>query len=308
MPHPSANYMLRRLSRLACILAVPLCVRAAETTTPASDDDLRIEGVFDSALPRTEPARSARLIVHPHLGDLRRSDFLRTALGLRYGLTERWEAVTEVDWFFSHGLKASPLLERKGLSSLHVGTKYRVGRLAAGPWESSVGADLKRPVDNPPRSVTDGLRHFSPYATFSRDLPARPDWRVFWGVGYDFTAPTTIAGERRKNEFAGDSANLSAGFIHARGPVTYTIETGYSWMTNGGGDGGVVMVRPGLVLVIPRKFTFGSKGRWLLGTAVQFAHGPDGADFRVSAKVRGNFDFLRLIGGRKSSAGDATSK
>ena len=89
MPHPSATSMLRRLLTLAFVLAVTFSARAAEATTPASDDDLRIEGVFDSALPRTEPARSARLIVHPHLGDLRRSDFLRTALGLRYGLTER---------------------------------------------------------------------------------------------------------------------------------------------------------------------------------------------------------------------------
>ena len=300
--------MPRRISTLTCILALTLSPRAAETTTPASDDDLRIEGVFDSALPRTEPARSARLIVHPHLGDLRRSDFLRTALGLRYGLTERWEAVTEVDWFFSHGLKSSPLLEKKGLSSLHIGTKYRVGRLAAGPWESSVGADFKRPVDHPPASVTDGLRHFSPYVTFSRDLPARPDWRVFWGAGYDFTAPTGIPGERRKNEFADDSASLSAGFIHARGAVTYTVETGYSWMPGGGGDGGVAMVRPGLVWTIPPRFTFNSKGRWLLGAAVQFTHGPDGADFRLSAKVRGNFDFLRLIGGRRNPPSGATPR
>lgn len=159
--------MPRRLLALACLVVLSHPGRAAETTAPVSDDDLRIEGVFDSALPRTEPARSARLIVHPHLGDLHRSDYLRTALGLRYGLTERWEAVTEVDWFFSHGLKSSPLLERKGLSSLHIGTKYRVGRLAAGPWESSVGADFKRPVYHPPASVTDGLRHFS------RTLPSR---------------------------------------------------------------------------------------------------------------------------------------
>lgn len=300
--------MRRRLLLLASIAAVLSTGGAAEPGQPVSDDDLRIEGIFDSALPRTEPARSLRLIVHPHLGDLRRSDFLRTALGLRYGLTERWEAVTEVDWFFSHGLKASPLLERKGLSSLHVGTKYRVGRLAAGPWESSVGADFKRPIDHPPTSVTDGLRHFSPYVTFSRDLPERPHWRVFWGAGYDFTATTPIPGERRKNEFADDSANLSAGFIHAHGPVTYTVETAYSWMTHGGGDGGVVMVRPGLVWTIPPRFTFGSRGRWLLGTAVQFTHGPDGSAIRVSAKVRGNFDFLRLIGGRKPSPASVPNK
>jgi hypothetical protein len=285
---------------LVLLLATAITAAAAEPAAAVSDDDLRIDGVFDSALPRTEPARSARLIVHPHMGDLRRSDFLRTALGLRYGLTERWEAVTEVDWFFSHGLKATPLLERKGLSSLHLGTKYRVGRLAAVAWESSIGADFRRPIDHPPAKLTDGLRHFSPYVTFSRFLPERPDWRVFWGAGYDFTARTGIAGERRKNEFAEDNATLSGGFVHARGPVTYTVETAYNWMTTGGNGRGVATFRPGLVWVIPPKFTFGSRGRWLLGGAVQFTHGPDGSDVRFSAKVRGNFDFLRLIGGRKA--------
>lgn len=294
--------MMRLSSTLVLAAAAAIAVPAAEPapTTTVSDDDLRIEGVFDSALPRTEPSRSARLIVHPHLGDLRRSEFLRTALGLRYGLTERWEAVTEVDWFFSHGLKASPLLERKGLSSLHLGSKYRVGRLAGGAWESSVGADFRRPVGHPPASVTDGLRHLAPYFTFSRALPEHPDWRVFWGAGHDFTTRTGIAGERRKNEFAEDNATLSGGFVHARGPFTYTVETAYNWTTTGEERGGVVMVRPGVVWVIPRKFTFSSRGRWLLGGAVQFTHGPDGSDVRVSVKVRGNFDFLRLIGGRKA--------
>ena len=117
------------------------------------------------------------------------------------------------------------------------------------------------------------------------------------------TARTGIAGERRKNEFAEDNATFSAVLLHARGPVTYTLETAYNRMTTGADSGGVMMVRPGLVWVIPRKFTFGSRGRWLLGGAVQFTHGPDGSDVRFSAKVRGNFDFLRLIGGRREPAG-----
>ena len=91
----------------AALLLIPLLAPAGETASlaKATDDDLRIRGVFDSALPRTEKKNSLRLVVHPHLGDLWEHTHLRTALGLRYGLTARWEATTEMDAYFSHGLR-----------------------------------------------------------------------------------------------------------------------------------------------------------------------------------------------------------
>ncbi len=133
--------------RIALFLLLPgrAWLAASEPESRLSDNDLRIEGVLASALPGTEPARAWRLIVHPRLGDLVRGEHLRTALGLRHGLTARWEAVVEIDWFFSHGLQTRPLLARKGLSSLHAGTKYRLGPFGGGPWEGSIGADLPRP-------------------------------------------------------------------------------------------------------------------------------------------------------------------
>src|SRR5262245_48640235 len=53
----------------------------SKNTKPATDDDLRIQGIFNSALPGTEKKNSLRLILHPHLGDLTNSDYLRTDLG-----------------------------------------------------------------------------------------------------------------------------------------------------------------------------------------------------------------------------------
>jgi hypothetical protein len=284
---------------LALLLASLTPVSAAGADRGASDSELRIEGILGAPLPRTEPARSARLVFLPHVGDLRRSDYLRTAIGLRYGLTEHWEAVTEVDWFMANGLGTSPLLERSGLSSLHLGTKYRVGRFRSSDGECAIGADFQRPLDRPPPQLTDGLQRVSPYVTFSRPLPGHPAWRVFWGAGHSFIAPTSTPGERRRNEFSEDYATFSAGFVHARGAINWTFEIAHDWRTDASGDGRWI-VRPGLVWMIPPRFTFGSTGRWLLGGAVQFTRGPDGSDVRVSAKVRGNFDFLRLIGGRRS--------
>ena len=53
---------------MACAQDIP---EVPDEKTKASDDDLRIQGVFDSALPRTEKKNSLRFIVHPHLGESR---------------------------------------------------------------------------------------------------------------------------------------------------------------------------------------------------------------------------------------------
>ena len=94
-----------------------------EEKTRPSDDDLRIRGVFDSVLPRTEMKNSLRFIVHPHLGDLTKRDHIRTALGLRYGLTKDWEASAEVDSYFTHGLRHGSFFDDSGFS--FCGTEFR---------------------------------------------------------------------------------------------------------------------------------------------------------------------------------------
>ncbi len=84
-----------------------------EEKSKASDDDLRIRGIFNSALPKTEKKNSLRFIIHPHLGDVTKRDHLRTALGFRYGLTKAWEAMAEADAYFTHGLNRVVFLTKK---------------------------------------------------------------------------------------------------------------------------------------------------------------------------------------------------
>jgi len=90
---------------LLALLAGSRVAAAPNGETTATDDDLRIRGIFETALPRTEKKNSLRLIIHPHLGDFTERDHLRTALGVRYGLTENWEATAETDAYFTHGFK-----------------------------------------------------------------------------------------------------------------------------------------------------------------------------------------------------------
>ncbi len=290
---------------MALLLAAALRAEepAPAKAAPATDDDLRIRGVFDSALPRTEKKNSLRLIVHPHLGDLWEHTHLRTALGLRYGLTSHWEATTEVDAYFSHGLRDQGPFEKKGISTLHLGTKYLIGDPLHLGWETAVGFDWSRPVGAPPAEVIDGLEHHTTYVTFSRQLGGHPAWRVFFGLNYEDITVTSTPGTLGKNQLNNDNLGVSGGFLYNRGPITYTLEAGYNTehlIRDLGRD--IIVLRPGLVWVVPAKYTFGAKGKWLLGFSLKLSHGQEGYDVGAGAKVRVNFDFKRLLGRKKNAA------
>jgi hypothetical protein len=238
--------------------------------------------------------------VHPHFGDLHQRDYLRVPFGLRYGLNERLELTAETEAFFAHGLGDVNAFERFGLSALHLGTKYQLGRLPGTDWDTAIGFDFSRPIGNPPSDITDGLKHLSPYVSFSRRLTEAPAWRVFWSFGYDEVRTTALPTNLNKNQLGADAGTLSGGFLYERGPMTYTLEM--AWSTSRMSrkfDHDVFTVRPGFVWVVPPRFTWVDSGRWVLGAGLRLAEGPDGFDYGVSAKLRVNFNFRSLW--RKSS-------
>lgn len=271
-----------------------------EEKTKASDDDLRIRGVFDSALPRTEKKNALRLIVHPHLGDVTKRDHIRTALGFRYGLTQEWEASVEADAYFTHGLKKGSFFDEKGFSTLHLGTKYNLGERFIAGWETSVGLDWLKPLGQPPLDVTDGLKHVLPFISFSHQLENHPAWRVFTNLRYDDVTRTATLGLLEKNELGDDSLGLSGGVLYVRGLLTYTLETTYATTRlTAAVNREVYSLKPGFVWVIPPKYTFGGRSKWLFGVALRLSHGPDGNDVALGAKLRVNFDFKRMFGSKK---------
>jgi len=266
-----------------------------------SDSALQIRGIFNSNLPGTERKNSLRFIVHPHLGDLNSRDYLRTPIGVRYGLTRNWEGTLETETYFSHGFGDVPAFRKYGVSQIHVGTKYRLGERLRHGWDTAVGIDYSHPLGSPPLEVTDGLVHIAPFLTFARQLERHPNVRFFWGVGSDLVNHTSILGRLQKNQLGDDTANATAGLVWTRGKFHYTLEGTVATSTGIGGpiDGTVCSLRPAVVWEIPRKYTFNSRGQWLVGFGLRFTDGPDGFDVGASAKVRVNFDFKRLFGLRK---------
>jgi hypothetical protein len=263
------------------------------------DDEMKIRGVFNSSLPGTQRKNSLRLTFHPRVGDVLKRDHVRVPLGLRYGLTKDWEIAGALEGYFSHGLGDAAWFDRSGLSKAGLSTKYRLGQVGQTDWDSAVGLDFSTPIGDPPSEITDGLRHYSPYVTFSRRLESDPRWRIFWNVGTDLVSATDIPGQLDKNELGADSASLTAGTVFDRGPWHYTLEAELtSTRPFGGPTQDVFALRPGLLWEVPERFTGRVGGKWVVGVGLRASFGPDGTDVGGSAKVRVNFDFKRWWRGK----------
>jgi hypothetical protein len=283
---------------LLCIVAVLGSTGSAAEAVP--DADLKIQGVFESSLPGTERKHSLRLIFHPRIGDLTRYDYLRTPIGLRYGLNHQVEIVGEVEAYFAHGLGDVKWFSKAGFSEAHAGIKYRLNDALYG-WESAVGVDYTVPLGSPPTEITDGLTHVSPFVTFSRRLQDHPQWRLFWSLNADWVSDTDIVGRIRENHFEDDSAGVTGGFVWERESFHYTLEAGFATTRIFGGDPvDVYTFRPGVIWVVPRKFTARVGGQWMLGVGLHSSYGPDGTDIGASLKARISIDFKRWLRNRKT--------
>jgi len=284
----------------------PAAPPVASTANRVTDDQMRIEGIFNTALPGTEKKNSLRFLFHPHFGDFTSSDYLRIPVGLRYGLTTNWEVTGEIEGYVSHGFGSVGAFSDCGFGDVHFGTKYHLKELVLGGWDAAVGLDYLQPINHPPIDVTDGLRHVAPFMTFSRRLESDPHWRVFWGFGYDQVTTTSIPGKLEKNQLGDDNANVSGGVVWDGRRWHFTLESIVATTTTSGGphDGTSFTLRPGAVCAIPVRYTRWIGGRWVVGAALRFSEGPDGFDFGGGVKLRVDFDLKKLLGRKPKSVGD----
>jgi hypothetical protein len=292
---------LRLFSILLLAGSVARAAEPPEQPAPP-DDDLRLPGIFQSLLPFTEGKYALKLTLRPHFGDLTKRDFLRAPIGLRYGLTERWEISGEAETYFAHGLKDRSFFDDSGLASVRFTTKYHLAKPVFNRWETATGLEYIRPVNNPPPQITDGYQHVVPFVTFARPILGYPGARFFWGLSADFINLTDIPGEMVRNELNDDTLTLTTGVVWQRHPFTYTFETAVTTTRAFGDiDEEQITVRPGVVWRVPSKYTFDSKAEWFLGLGLRGEYGPEGTDFGVSARVRVNFDFKQWLRDRRKA-------
>ncbi|MDI1320879.1 MAG: hypothetical protein PSW75_11910 [bacterium] len=218
------------------------------------DDELVIDEVFQSHLPGTLEKYGLRLSVHPHLGDWRDKDHMRMTTTLRYGLTENCELSAGSNLFFSHGHGDIKAFGDDGAADFKFGVKLNLGQTLFSGWETGVGATYERPIGHPAPELTDGLRHFRPYVTFSHRLEGHPGWRIFVGLRFDNVTKTSLPGSFAKNSFQDNSAGITGGFVIDRDNLHYTFEASCDTTRLAGtGRDEIYSIRPGILWEIPQR-------------------------------------------------------
>ena len=267
----------------------------AAAAAPAAPDDQglrKISGIFDTDLPKTEKKGRIRFILHPHLGDFTRRSYVRVPLGVRWGVNDHVEFSATVEPYFEHGLKSgSP---GNGIGDVEFGGKYAFHQWLKPDYDASVGLNVRMPVGSPPVDLTDGYNHYAPYLVVSKKSREKPGLTYFVSTTLDGMEKSSVNGSFRKNDAHSTSMIFATGFVLDRFPWHYALETGYQTTSFVGKDNKqFVFVRPSLAWDLPRKLTFNSRGRWLLGGSFKITEGPDGTRIDSGGKIRGEFSITR---------------
>lgn len=288
------------MSRLTLLFLIPLfgfelarAQQATVTNPPPEDKALhKIEGIFDTDLPKTEKKGRVRFLVHPHLGDFTRRDYVRVPLGVRWGVNDHVEFSATVEPYFQLGSKENS--PGNGLGDAEFGAKYAFVKWLKPALDASTGINVRVPVGHPPLDMTDGFNHYAPYFVVSRKSPKIKGFTYFADTTLDVMEKSSVSGSFRKNDPHSTSIIFGTGFVLDRFPYHYTLETGYQTTTLVGKDNKqFVYIRPGFAWDLPRWLTFDSHGRWLLGGSLKITEGPDGTRIDGGGKLRGEINITR---------------
>jgi hypothetical protein len=287
------------LPLMVLLLGRPVAADDVPAKPPADEQALRkIDGIFDTDLPKTEKKGRIKFLVHPHLGDFTRRPYVRVPFGVRWGVNDHVEFSATVEPYFQHGLKSgSP---GNGIGDVEFGGKYAFHDWLKPDYDASVGLNTRTPVGHPPLDMTDGYNHYAPYLVISRKSPQTKGLTYFASTTLDVMQKSSVAGSFRRDDAHSTSLIFGTGAVLDRYPYHYTLETGYQTTSLVGKDNKqFVYVRPGFAWDLPRRLTFNSRGRWLLGGSIKITEGPDGTRLDSGGKIRGEFSLTRWFRGDK---------
>ena len=288
---------------LLALLAVPAAFgqETNSTSTQSADDKSlhKIAGIFDTDLPKTEKKGSLKFIVHPHLGDFTSRSYVRVPLGVRWGVNDHVEFNATVEPYFQHGLRSgSP---GNGIGDVQLGGKYAFREWLKPDYDASAGINVRLPVGSPPLDMTDGFNHFAPYLVISKKSRTTTGLTYFVSTTLDVMEKSFVMGTFRKDDPHSTSITFGPGFVLDRYPYHYTLEAGYQTTSLVGKDNKqFAFIKPGFAWDLPRRLTFNSHGRWLLGFSLKITEGPDGTRFDSGGKLRGEISISRWFRRDKS--------
>lgn len=254
-----------------------------------------IRGLFDFDLPNIDPPGTVKMVLHPHLGDFVRRDYLRVDTGVVWAVNDHFEINPEALVYFTHGLGGSSQ-DGYGIGLVRFDTKHIFRAWPTSNYETSVFFNFAAPVGHPPVDLTDGLNHYAPGFLVQHRSTRNPKLTTFAGAGLDLVSDSTIAGTPVRNQPLDDSANFTAGAIYDLGQVKWTLTATYATTAVlGDRADDFFYLRPSLLWYVPAKYTFHAKTRWMVGLGARLSWGPDGSEVSISNSVRAEITFRQVI-------------
>lgn len=268
-------------------------LQAAPEAPPPTPSGIR--GLFDWDLPTIDPSGTMKLILHPHLGDFVRRDYMRVESGVKWAVNDKLEIRAEATVFFTHGLGGSSD-DGYGIGEARLGSKYILRGWPTPNFETSLFMNMEIPTGSPPVNLTDGLNHYAPGFLSQHKSTRWPKLTTFSGAGLDLVSNSGIAGTPIRNQPLDDSVNITAGAIYDLGQVKWTLSATYA-TTAGLGDTTehFYYLRPSLLWYVPKKYTFNSQTQWILGLGLRASYGPDGTELSLSNRVRAELTFRQFM-------------
>jgi hypothetical protein len=258
---------------------------APAARAPNNGELQKIQGIFDTDLPKTENKGSIRLIVHPHVGDFINRSYVRVLTGIRWGLNDHTEFTAAVEPYFDMSTKSGP--SGNGIGDYQLGVKYGFREKLFPGYDTSVGLNTYFPVGHPPVDLTTGHDRYSPYIVIGKKIPSRPGLTVFLNAGPNILHKTSIPGQFEDNVPHSSSFAITPGLVYGHYPYHYTLEfTCETTSLLGHGNKQFFTLRPGFAWDLPPKFKFHAKGRWTIGVGFHVTVGPEGTTTGAGGKLR----------------------
>ncbi|MDB6095403.1 MAG: hypothetical protein JWM32_2965 [Verrucomicrobia bacterium] len=279
------------------VLLVPIAlnpVRAQSDAAGASTSSWDISNLLDrlpSFSPFGEPDLTGSLPIRyyarPHFGDFLHRDYLRLPVGARAKVNEHFELNTEVEGYFTHGLKDSA---GYGLSMVRFGGKYEQVMAPLHPLGWSTGVDLETPVSRPPLELTDGHRHVRPYFAVSEKLIPDCNLVGYASIGADFVSHTELPPNFGRNQLHANALTFSTGAT--RDWKRFRVALTGTWSTSmllSDENHNVFALRPDILIPLTKKPGPGARTHLLLTLGGRFVNGPDGTETGLNGSLRIEF-------------------
>ena len=282
------------------------CAFGAETRSTGDrvrERVLRMTEFFDTMLPGVLEENNITLHVRPKFSDLRRSEYMRFPLELRYGLTDRWELQTGIVPFtpnpFNRGRD-----HRWGPGEAKLGARYDLGSLFNFFDDTTVGVETRVPLGRPPVELNDHYTHVKPFVSAARTLLKWPSTTFYLNLAYDRSVDLTHRSPPPVEVVRRNIIEVAPGILFKPSEFGYFAEYRFRHIREDFGWHLAHEVQFGTIWDIPLARTEEWKlpGKWQLELAYKVSHeeGRD-RDHGVSARVNWRTSLREVLEHTKAS-------